>query len=114
MSTLDTERDPIPNGSGAAAILAAGIGCAAMGILAFANDASEAIGKLLVFYKPTGGLSGVTTLAIVVWFASWVVLGTMWRGRNVGLGAVGLLAFAGLAVGFLLTFPPVMDLLQGK
>jgi hypothetical protein len=28
--------------------------------------------------------------------------------------AVNIVAFAGLAVGFLLTFPPFMDLLQGK
>lgn len=57
----------IPNGPGAAAILAAGIGCAAVGVLAFAGDASPAIGKLLNIYNPTGTLSGVTTLAIIVW-----------------------------------------------
>lgn len=49
----------IPNGSGAAAILAAGIGCAMLGILAFAGDASDSIGKALNFYSPTGTLSGV-------------------------------------------------------
>jgi len=30
------------------------------------------------------------------------------------MGLVGLLSFGGLAIGFLLTFPPFMDLLQGK
>jgi len=33
--------EKIPNGPGAAAILAAGIGCAAVGILAFAAEASR-------------------------------------------------------------------------
>ena len=47
-----TDDDTIPNGSGAAAILAAGIGCAAVGILAFAGDASDAIGRLLNFFNP--------------------------------------------------------------
>jgi hypothetical protein len=51
MSMSQTDVDRIPNGPGAAAILAAGIGCAAMGILAFAGDASDRIGKALNFYR---------------------------------------------------------------
>jgi hypothetical protein len=104
----------IPNGPGAAAILAAGIGCAAMGILAFAGDASGAIGKALIFYNPTGALSGVTTLAIILWLLSWFVLNRLWRSETVEMVNVNIAAFALLAVGFLLTFPPFMDLLQGK
>ena len=55
------DTDSLPNGPAAAAILAAGIGCAALGILAFAGDASDTIGRLLNIYNPTGTLSGVTT-----------------------------------------------------
>ncbi|HYM33085.1 MAG TPA: hypothetical protein VEU47_17425 [Candidatus Cybelea sp.] len=106
--------DSIPNGPGAAAILAAGIGCAVVGILALAGDASNAIGKLLNFYNPTGTLSGVTTLAIIVWLVSWFALNRSWRTKNVSMGWINVAAFALLAVGFLLTFPPFMDLLQGK
>ena len=62
-----TDIDELPNGPAAAAILAAGIGCAAVGILSFAGDASDAIGRLLNIYNPTGTLSGVTTVAIIVW-----------------------------------------------
>ena len=104
----------LPNGPGGAAILAAGIGCAAMGILAFAGDASGAIGKALNFYNPTGTLSGVTTLAIIVWLVAWVVLGRLWQASTVSMAKVNAAAFVLLAVGFLLTFPPFMDLLQGK
>jgi hypothetical protein len=32
----------------------------------------------------------------------------------VSMTTVNVIAFAGLIVGFLLTFPPFMDLLQGK
>jgi len=106
--------ESMTNGPAAAAILAAGIGCATLGILALANDALPAIGKLLVFYKPSGGLSGVTTVAIIVWLATWLVLARLWAGRTVALAKVNVLAFAGLAIGLLLTFPPVMDLIQGK
>jgi hypothetical protein len=34
--------------------------------------------------------------------------------RNVDVARINLLVFALLAVGLLLTFPPFMDLLQGK
>jgi hypothetical protein len=108
------EVDQVQNGPGAAAILAAGIGCAAVGILALAGDASDSIGKMLNFYNPVGPLSGVTTVAIIVWLVSWFVLARLWGHKNVAMGKVNMGAFALLLVGFLLTFPPFMDLLQGK
>jgi hypothetical protein len=108
------DADTLPNGPGGAAILAAGIGCAAMGILAFAGDASDAIGKSLNIYNPVGTLSGVTTLAIIIWLVSWFVLNRLWRTQTIAMVKVNMAAFALLAVGFLLTFPPFMDLLQGK
>ena len=46
--------DKIPNGPGAAAILAAGIGCAALGILTFAAEAAKPFANLLNFYDPVG------------------------------------------------------------
>ncbi len=109
-----SEVEVIPNGPGGAAILAAGIGSAALGILAFAGDASDAIGKFLNFYNPTGTLSGVTTLALIAWLVSWFALNRLWQRRTVPMLMVNVAAFALLAVGFLLTLPPFMDLLQGK
>jgi hypothetical protein len=106
--------DTIPNGPGAAAVLAAGIGSGALGILALAGDASETIGKWLNFYNPTGTLSGVSTLAIIAWLVSWFVLNRAWRTQTVPMVKVSMVSFALLAVGLLLTCPPVMDLLQGK
>lgn len=106
--------DGIPNGPGAAAILAAGIGCAAVGILAILRDAFGSVANVLNFYKPSGPLSGVTTVAVLIWLIAWFVLGSRWRTRSVAIGAVNLSAFVLLAVGVLLTFPPFMDLLQGK
>lgn len=106
--------ETIPNGHGAAAILAAGIGCAMVGILALAGDAFKSVNSALTFYKPTGALSGVTTVAILVWLISWVVLARTWRARNVNMVTVNVLAFGLLIAGLLLTFPPFMDLLQGK
>ena len=106
--------EDIPNGRAAAAILAAGIGCAAVGILAILRDAFSPVAKALNFYNPSGPLSGVTTVAVVIWLAAWFVLARQWRDKNVAMGKVNLASFALLSVGLLLTFPPVMDLLQGK
>ncbi len=120
MSTTQTRRgtgtdvDTLPNGPAAAAILAAGIGCAALGILAFAGDASDAIGRMLNIYNPSGTLSGVTTGAIIVWLVAWFALNRVWRTRTVAMGWINGAAFSLLVVGFLLTFPPFVDLLQGK
>ena len=114
MSTMTHGESEIPNGPGGAAILAAGIGCATMGILALAGDASDAVNKAMNFYNPTGALSGVTTLAILAWLVSWFVLNRLWHDSTVPMLKINVVAFALLAVGFLLTFPPFMDLLQGK
>jgi hypothetical protein len=107
-------KDHIPNGPGAAAILAAGIGSAALGIIALASDASPAIKTLLNFYNPTGPLSGVTTITIIVWLGAWFILARLWHNKTVAVNRINLAAFVLLAVGFLLTFPPFGDFLQGK
>ncbi len=104
----------IPNGRGAAAILAAGIGSSAIGVLALARDAFAPVANALNFYNPAGPLSGVTTVAIMIWLAAWLVMARRWRNTTVAISRVNLVAFALLFVGFLLTFPPFMDLLQGK
>jgi hypothetical protein len=114
MSVSQNPALDLANGPGAAAILAAGIGCAAVGILAFAGDASDAIGKVLNFYNPVGTLSGVTTIAIIIWLVAWFFLNRQWRMKTVAMARINIAAFVGLAIGLLLTFPPFMDLLQGK
>ena len=113
-TTTTTAPENIPNGPGAAAILAAGIGCATLGILALAGDAFPAINKLLNFYKPSGALSGVSTVAVIVWLVAWFFLSRNWATKTVAMAKVNIASFVLLAVGVLLTFPPVMDLIQGR
>ena len=62
-----------PNGSGAAAVLAASIGSLALAVIAIAADRISGFAKAMIFYAPTGPLSGVTTSAIAVWLAVWAV-----------------------------------------
>ncbi len=100
----------IPNGSGAAAILAAGVGCFALAILALTGDKSNAIKSALIFYRPTGPLSGVTTSAIVIWLAAWGILEWRWRNRSVDAARSNAVALILLGLSLLLTFPPIVDL----
>lgn len=102
------------SGPAAAAILAAGASSTVLGILAVAGDASKPIAKLLTFYPPTGPLSGVTCVAIIFWLAFWFILAKRWAGKTVSFAKVNAAAFVLLALGFLLTFPPFADLIQGK
>jgi hypothetical protein len=106
--------DQFPTGPAAAAILSAGIGCCALGILAVIGDGSAAAAHWLTFYLPTGPLSGVTTTAILVWLLSWVNLARRWRSKTVAIAKVNTVAFVLLGVALLLTFPPLADLLLGK
>ena len=78
MDSQITQSETVTNGPGAAAILAAGIGSAALGILALANDAFPAVNKALIFYGPSGGLSGVSTMAVIIWLIAWFVLARRW------------------------------------
>jgi hypothetical protein len=104
--------DALRNGPGAAAILAAAIGCLTLGICAFAADAVPPIGRGLVWWPPSGALSGVSTTAIVVWLAAWLLLSRRWRARDVRLLWVNLTSGVMLIAALLLTFPPFMDWLQ--
>jgi hypothetical protein len=109
-SAASLNTPALTNGSGAAAILAAGIGSFALAVLACAGDKSAAVKNSLIFYKPTGPLSGVTTAAILTWFFTWGILEWRWRNRTVAAGRITAVALALLGLSLLLTFPPVVDL----
>ena len=104
------EVPAVPNGSGAAAILSAGIGSFVLAALAVAGDKSALIKQSLNFYAPTGPLSGVTTVAILVWLFTWGILEWRWRSRTVASGRISGAAFILLGLALLLTFPPIVDL----
>ena len=111
MNTSDSAAPTIPNGSGAAAMMAAAIGSFVLAIIAFAGDKSIPVKNSLNLYKPTGPLSGVTTFAIVVWFLVWGFLEWHWGKRAVAMSRINRVSLALLVLSILLTFPPIVDLL---
>lgn len=110
-SSASASAPSLTNGSGAAAILSAGIGTFALAVLAIAGDKSGTIKSSLVFYKPTGPLSGVTTVAIVIWLFTWGILEWRWAKKTVALRHINTVALVLLGLSLMLTFPPFADLL---
>jgi fluoride ion exporter CrcB/FEX len=104
------DTPPLPNGSAVAAILSAGIGCFVLAVLAILADNSALVRRSLVLYKPTGVLSGVTTVGIFVWLFTWGILDWRWRKKTVLAGRVSAIAVTLLVLSLMLTFPPVSDL----
>jgi hypothetical protein len=56
----------------------------------------------------------VSTVAILIWLAGWFGWNHTWKGKQIALGKVSVVAFVLLALGLLLTFPPFEDFLLGK
>ena len=108
------------NGPAAAAFLAAGIGAFVLGLtvtLASAFPPAEGetsffdFAATYGFGEGVGPLSGKVIIGTLAYLLSFVVLGIWWRGRNVSLRTVLTVSFVLLALGFLLTFPPVFEAL---
>jgi hypothetical protein len=77
---------------------------------AIVADKSAAIKSLMIFYRPTGPLSGVTACAIGVWLVAWFILHRRWQNRMVAMSRVRTVALVLLLLSVLLTFPPIADL----
>jgi hypothetical protein len=97
------------SGSAAAALLSAGIGIFTLGVLTTIKASSDAVKKMLSFYPPTGPLSGQITVAVAVWLAAWLLLGLVWRRREIDLRRVLVVFIVLIALGFLACFPPLFE-----
>lgn len=93
-----------PEGPAAAAILAAGIGAAVLGLLTTLAELSETVQGWLTLSEGVGPLSGKVVYTVVVWLVAWAVLHWLVRPARLTRGvllAAGIL----LALGLLGTFP---------
>ena len=99
------QQKPLTNGPAAAAILASGIGCLALGLLTTLAQTFAPAKEALNFYNPTGPMSGKTILATAVWLVAWAVLHFLWRSKQVDFGKIFIVTLVLIALGFLGTFP---------
>ena len=61
-------------GKALAAMVAAGVGSAALGVLTTLAELSPGLKNILNFYDPVGPLSGKTTVAVIIWLIAWYAL----------------------------------------
>lgn len=113
-STTSRKQQEHANGSAWACVLAAGIGCAAFGVITDVAECSNAVNAKLSWYSPAGGLSGVAGCALIIWLAAWALLNARWNRRHFA-GARGIMAMSLILVfiGLLATFPPFYELFAG-
>jgi hypothetical protein len=105
-----TVTETTRTGKALAALVAAGVGCTALGLFTVLAEVSVSLRNLLNFYNPVGPLSGKTTFAVVVWLIAWFLLARVFR-DNAPNWRTGLtLAFVLIGLGFVGTFPPVFEL----
>lgn len=94
-----------PEGPIAAAILAGGIGAAALGLFTTLAEASTDIKDWLDFNSDVGPLSGKTIMAVLVWLVAWLILHVAYRGKPYETRRAFTIAVVLVGVGVLGTFP---------
>lgn len=97
-----------PNGAALAAFLAAGIGGFALGLLVILNETGLFVAPTL--YAPAGGVTGRTSLGVVIWLVAWAVVHNRWKGRQVEQRGVFTATLLLLVLGIVLCTPPVWGL----
>ena len=98
------------DGPGAAAIVAAGFGIFALGLLTVLSEVSEAIHDFLgdmAFDQGVGPLAGKTILASLAFFISWGILGYLWRDKDPDIKRMFWIGLGFGITGAVMTFPPV-------
>ena len=102
-------QERVPNGPAAAAILSAGVGSAIIGLMTTGAVISAELKAGLNWWSPAGPLTGKTGLGVIAWLVTWVVLHVLWKDKDVPLIRVLVVTLVLLALGLLLTFPPVFE-----
>jgi hypothetical protein len=112
MSAITNERNlpevepaPLPSGPAAAAILAGGIGAAWYGFMVCLSEWFPSVAKVFTLSKGVGPLSGKTTFGVLGFLVAWVILGQMWKSKEVGLDKVWKISLGLIIAGFVFTFP---------
>ena len=105
-------QERIPNGPAAAAILSAGVGSATIGLMTTGAVISAGLKSALNWWSPAGPLTGKTSVGVIAWLVTWIVLHVLWKDKDVPLVRVLVVMLVLLALGVLLTFPAVFEALE--
>lgn len=107
MTRNDNEK---PNGPAFAAVLAAALAFAVLGVITTLAEVFGGFGDWLAFSGSVGMLSGETIIAIAAYFVSWAGLALLWRRSEPRFAPLAVITAALIAIGLLGTFPPFFRL----
>lgn len=94
-----------PEGPVAAAVLAGGIGCLALGLFTTLAEVSSSIKDWLSWKDDVGPLSGKTGTAVIVWLIAWIALHVFYRDKPFETRRALAIALVLIGLGALGTFP---------
>jgi drug/metabolite transporter superfamily protein YnfA len=101
------------DGVAAAAVLASAIGVFITGSLTTLAEISESLKTALDWSGAVGPLIGKTGVGVIVWLIVWPIFHALWRGKVVNFSVVYTVSVILIALGWLLTFPPVFEAFSG-
>jgi fluoride ion exporter CrcB/FEX len=104
-----TELAPKPNGPALAAVVAGAFGCFVLGFFTTIAEASESLRTWLAWSNPVGPLTGKTDLAVAGFAGAWLLLGFLWRGKEVDARKTVIVSLVLIALGILGTFPTFFE-----
>ncbi|MFJ3927079.1 hypothetical protein [Streptomyces sp. NPDC090022] len=100
-----------PEGPISAAIIAAGVGAVALGLLTTLSEAGEDVAGALKRSDAVGSLSGKTILAVVAWLVAWAVLHIILRNKAYETTRALVIGLVLIGLGVLGTLPSFFQLL---
>jgi hypothetical protein len=103
----DEQTSPIVEQELGSAFIAAGIGSTALGLVTTLAEVNASFRDSLFWFARGGPLGGKTSIAVLSFLVTWAVLTLAFRRRPVGLKTAFIIALVLIAMGLLLTFPPI-------
>jgi hypothetical protein len=101
-------------GVASAAFVSSGIGCLVIGLMVTGAEMSTGLKDALNWWNPAGPLTGKTLVGVLAWLISWVILHTIWKDKDPDFGKVFIVTLSLIALGFMLTFPPIFGLFAAE
>lgn len=99
----------VTTGPAAAAMISGAIGTFVIGLLTTGSVLFEDLKEALNWWNPAGPLTGKTGVGVIGWLISWALLNTIWKGKEYDLRKAFIITLIFVALGVILTFPPVFE-----
>ncbi|MCL4267374.1 MAG: hypothetical protein KJ069_29625 [Anaerolineae bacterium] len=106
---VDQAQAHVATGVAAATFIASGIGVLFLGLMTTGAELSAGLKEALNWWNPAGPLTGKTSVAVLAWLISWVLLHTLWKNKEIDLWKSFIITLVLIGLGVLFTFPPIFE-----